>query len=61
MSAAAVIGRSFDLATLRHTSGRSEEETIEAIEELTRRGLVREMPGTSGSGDPLRLRPRSDP
>jgi DNA-binding SARP family transcriptional activator/tetratricopeptide (TPR) repeat protein len=43
VAAAAVIGRSFDLATLRRTSGRSEDETITAIEELVRRGIVREL------------------
>jgi DNA-binding SARP family transcriptional activator/tetratricopeptide (TPR) repeat protein len=48
LSAAAVIGRSFDLATVREASGRSEEETVTAIEELIRRGIVREVPGTSG-------------
>ena len=42
-SAAAVIGRSFDLETLRSASGRSEEETVVALEELTRRGFVREV------------------
>jgi tetratricopeptide (TPR) repeat protein len=45
LSAASIIGRTFDLATVRHTSGRSEEETVDAIEELTRRGIVREVPG----------------
>lgn len=44
LSSASVIGRSFDLATVRHTSGRSDEETVEALEELIRRGLVRELP-----------------
>ena len=48
LSAAAVIGRSFDLATVREASGRSEEETVEAIEELMRRGIVREAPESSG-------------
>ncbi len=43
LSAAAVIGRSFDLTTLRQTSGRSEEETVDALEELVRRGIVREI------------------
>jgi DNA-binding SARP family transcriptional activator/tetratricopeptide (TPR) repeat protein len=45
LSAASIIGRSFDLTTVRHTSGRSDEETVDAIEELTRRGIVREVPG----------------
>ncbi len=48
LSTAAVIGRSFDLTTLRHASGRSEEETVDAIEELIRRGIVREVPGAIG-------------
>jgi DNA-binding SARP family transcriptional activator len=48
LSAAAVIGRSFDLATVRQASGRSEEEAVEAVEELMRRGIVREVPGTVG-------------
>ena len=43
LSAAAVIGRSFELATLRYASGRSEEETVDAVEELMRRGIVREI------------------
>jgi predicted ATPase len=48
LSAAAVIGRSFDLATVREASGRSEEETVVAIEELMRRGIVREVSGAVG-------------
>lgn len=48
LSAAAVIGRSFDLATVRHASGRSENETVDAVEELMRRGIVREDPGAAG-------------
>jgi DNA-binding SARP family transcriptional activator len=48
LAAAAVIGRSFDLATVRHASGRSEEETVDAVEELMRRGIVREDPGAVG-------------
>ena len=42
-SAAAVIGRSFDLETVRFASGRSDEETVAALEELARRGFVREV------------------
>ncbi len=49
LSAAAVIGRSFDLSTVRHASGRTEEETIAALEELVRRGLVREQPDAVGA------------
>ena len=48
LSAAAVIGRSFDLATVRAASGRSEEETVDALEESMRRGIVREVPGVAG-------------
>ncbi len=44
LSAAAVIGRSFDLDTVRRASGRTDEETIDALDELTRRGIVRELP-----------------
>ncbi len=42
LAAAAVIGRSFDFDTLRAASGRSEEETIACLEQLVRKGLVRE-------------------
>jgi DNA-binding SARP family transcriptional activator len=42
LAAASVIGRSFDLATVRHASGRSEIETVNALDELLGRGLVRE-------------------
>lgn len=45
LEAAAVIGRSFEYATLRETSGRSEQEVIEALDELAWRGLVRSLPG----------------
>ena len=42
LSAAAVIGRSFDVGILRAASGRGDEETVTALEELVGRGLVRE-------------------
>ena len=42
LAAAAVIGRSFDVDTVRAASGRGDEETVGALEELVRRGLVRE-------------------
>ncbi|HEV8403058.1 MAG TPA: AAA family ATPase [Candidatus Limnocylindrales bacterium] len=48
LAAAAVIGRSFDLATVRAASGRTEEETVDALEEAIRRGIVREV-GSTGS------------
>jgi tetratricopeptide (TPR) repeat protein len=44
LAAASVTGRSFDLATVRQASGRSEEETIDALDEALRRGLIREAP-----------------
>ena len=37
-----MIGRSFDVETLRAASGRGEEETVAGLEELTRRGLLAE-------------------
>ncbi len=43
LSAAAVIGRSFDFDTLREASGRNEEEIVTALEEVMAQGLVREM------------------
>lgn len=43
LNAAAVMGRSFDFDTLREAGGRGEEETIEALEELMERGLIREV------------------
>jgi DNA-binding SARP family transcriptional activator len=45
LGAAAAIGRSFDLDTVREASGRSDDETVAALEELVGRGLVREAAG----------------
>jgi tetratricopeptide (TPR) repeat protein len=45
LGAAAVIGRSFDFETVREASGRSEEEAVAALEELTSQGLVEEVQG----------------
>lgn len=45
LGAAAAIGRSFDLDTVRHASGRSDEETVAALEDLAARGVVRESSG----------------
>ena len=56
LTAAAAIGRSFGLTTLRQASGRTEEEVVEAIETLTRRGLIR--PG--GPVRPANLRSDGD-
>lgn len=44
LSAAAATGRAFDADTVRAVSGRTDEETVTALEELVRRGLVREGP-----------------
>jgi predicted ATPase/DNA-binding SARP family transcriptional activator len=43
LSTAAVIGRSFDLETIIPASGRSEEESIGALEELLARRLIMEQ------------------
>jgi DNA-binding SARP family transcriptional activator/tetratricopeptide (TPR) repeat protein len=40
LSAAAVLGRSFDADTVRAVSGRTEDETVTALEEVVGRGLV---------------------
>ena len=40
LASAAVLGRSFDTAGVRLASGRTEEETVTAVEELVGRGLV---------------------
>lgn len=48
LQAAATIGRSFDLDSLQATSGRSDEETISALEVLAGRGIIREE---AGEGD----------
>ncbi len=45
LGAAAAIGRSFDLDTLREASGSGEEEVILALEDLERRGLIEEARG----------------
>jgi len=43
LTTAAVIGRSFDFATLWEASGRSEEEAVAALEDLVSQGLVLEV------------------
>jgi tetratricopeptide (TPR) repeat protein len=40
LSAAAVIGRTFDVDTVRAAAGRGEDETAASLDELTRRGLL---------------------
>jgi predicted ATPase len=51
LAAAAVVGRSFDFDTVRAASGRGEEETLTALEELMSRGLIREV-GSAVGGAP---------
>jgi predicted ATPase len=43
LTAAAVLGRSFDFDAVREASGRGEEEAIGALEELVVRGIVEEV------------------
>ena len=43
LTTAAVIGRNFDLDTVREAAGRSEDETVMALDELTSGGLVKEV------------------
>jgi len=50
LATAAAIGRSFDLPIVRFASGRTEEETIDALEELTRRAIVREQAAPTATG-----------
>jgi DNA-binding SARP family transcriptional activator len=45
LATAAVIGRSFDYDTMREASGRGEEETVTAIEQLIDHDLIREFHG----------------
>src|SRR5215217_1358852 len=52
LTSAAVIGRSFDFDIAREISGRSEEETVEALEELITQGLVREVGSETGDQHP---------
>jgi len=56
LQAAAVLGRSFDFDTLHEASGRSEEETISALEQLITRGLIREAQPVNADNDLQTLR-----
>ncbi|MDQ6779187.1 MAG: tetratricopeptide repeat protein, partial [Actinomycetota bacterium] len=49
LGAAAAIGRSFDLLTLREASGRGEEELVGGLEELLAYDVVREVDGPEPS------------
>jgi DNA-binding SARP family transcriptional activator len=51
LETAAVIGRSFDLDSVRVASGRSDDEAAEGIDELMGRGLVRELAGPEPAYD----------
>jgi DNA-binding SARP family transcriptional activator len=53
LTAAAIIGRSFDVDTLREASGRSEDETVAALDELSASGLVREIRESRGTAQLL--------
>lgn len=53
LQAAAVIGRTFESDLLQWTSGRSEEEIIQGIEELLARNLIREVPFQTGTNRAL--------
>lgn len=48
IAAAAVIGRSFDPGMLRQVSGRTEDEVIDGLDRLVRRGFVREVTTATG-------------
>ena len=48
LTAAAVLNGVCDAGLLRETSGRSEEEVVEGVEELVAAGLLREMPESDG-------------
>ncbi len=49
LATAAVIGRSFDFGTVHLASGRSEDEAIAGLDELVRRGIVREVDPSEGA------------
>ena len=60
LNTAAVIGRSFDFDTLQQASGRSEEESVKALEELVAAGLVVEIRGGKAQNGPLSVSPWYD-
>lgn len=49
LTAAAAIGRSFDFDTAMAASGRTDGETVAALETLTTRGMVRELEGPAAT------------
>ena len=46
-AAAAILGGTCDLALLKATSGRSDEEVVDAADDLVRRQILRAVPGTA--------------
>ena len=50
LTAAAVLNGSCDAELLKQTSGRSEEEVVDAVEELVANGLLREVPESDALG-----------
>src|SRR5262249_16874591 len=52
LATAAVFGKAFEFDTLREASGRSEEETVMALEELLTQGLLREWRSDSSGQAP---------
>ncbi|RPI24997.1 MAG: hypothetical protein EHM57_02075, partial [Actinobacteria bacterium] len=50
VAAAAVLDGTCDVSLLRATSGRGEEEVVDAVEQLLRRRILREVPGSAGLG-----------
>ena len=53
LTTAAVVGRSFDYETLRSASGRSEEETVVGLEDLTAMSLIVEVSPGEAPGNPV--------
>lgn len=51
LAAAAVLGRSFDFDLVRQTSGRTPDETVDGVELLVKRGILREV--TSAAPAPI--------
>ena len=49
LAAAAAIGRAFDVPTLRYASGRTDDEVVDALDELSARGLIREAGEADGA------------
>ncbi len=53
LTSAAVIGRSFDFDTAREAGGRSEDETLLALDDLAAAGLVKEVRGAGSERVPV--------